>query len=200
MPQSSNRNADVLNISVKIADNLINKVEDAITELTIKREEIEIDLKTKYDAYMAVKAIDDKYLAQIEEEKLTLDTLVHWKTNTNPNKKVKVFTKISNTVGHKVKKQQAPRIPWARFIVETLQKQQRFLSFEDLYNQIVKDHPTLQISSEKQYKYNVKGYLVIQTKTKDSLLAQHDNLFGLKAWIKDNVVLPMYIKEFMHPH
>lgn len=190
--------AEVISISEAVTDNLIKKVEDAITEITIKREEIASELAQKKHDYEQIKAKDDAFIAQMDTEKKTLDTLIHWKTNTNPNKKIKVHKSISNSspTAHKKSRGGGIKIGWVKLIVAMLDKEKKFTSLDRIFDAVLRANPDLpKIGDEgiKKAKYYIK-YKVGDT-IKD--IVMYNDKFGLPYWMDGDTIKAEHLNDFI---
>jgi hypothetical protein len=183
--------------SEKMFNSLIQKVEDAITVLTIEREQIADELERRKKAYFEVKGHDDSLVTKIEEENQALEALIRLKTNGGTNKTVKVYKSISNsTINKPVKK----KIPWLKEIESLLEKEQKFYVAESLFDKVELDNPSFRFPDKRLRHKFIQYYFINGMKAgKHKSFKMHNGKVGLSHWFFGDTIKERYLSSFL-PH
>src|ERR1035437_44197 len=187
----------VMNLTEKMTNSLISKVESAITEEKQKQAFLDEDLKSAKEMYELIKERYDIHQVIIDEEQHTLDALVRFKTKTRETKLVKIYTQLSTTV-HKIKKERK-LIPWKKVCIEILQEEQKIYDLKTLLRLAIVRLDLKLIDEERQIQ-KVVYYLKHESEYKPTLeIFITDNKIGLRKWFDIvGVILPKYLDSFLN--
>lgn len=209
MPKAKSQNIKyVMNLNESMVNKLITKVEGSIIEIKNQQAAIQPDLDKAKAAFEAIvleakKKFEhiqqqwDAFNDQLNEENLTLEALVKFKTQTGANKQLNVYTSISNT-NKKIKRPKRFNFKWTPVVLELLAKEKKFFGHKDLVKEVVSRTPELQklnLSDAEQSKTSF--YLRTQAINNKSGLTLYKDKVGLQEWLNNGTVKPEFLTQFM---
>lgn len=194
-----------LNISEPQIDKMIQLTE---TEMAGQMAAISVKegpFKEAQELYQIYKREFDALTDGLEANKLLLESLSRFKHNTKASKEIRVMRTTSH-VDQKPVKKQLRQIKWVKIIIEALQAENKFLSFEDLVRLLPKyGAPQPDVHQRNSLRNNMlRSVKIVMSGNQkkqffnDSLVLYKER-FGLLSWCLDDYTPDAnHVKEFMY--
>ncbi len=190
-----------MGISEESAKGLITKVQDEIAAQKNKQQLILPDLNAAKEMYEKLQNEYDGYQAIVSREEHTLQALVGFMTHDAKHKTIKVYKQMDNNEASQIKKTRKShrvRRPWKNEFMNTLQKEQKFMSGVQLYNAIVEKHPDWKFASDNERDKTIRWYLEknIREGNVAGLIMFKDKI-GLPGWMNGTTIHARFAPQFM---
>lgn len=195
---NTNNNAEVLHLTEPMVLDLIKKVEQSIHEVAEKMESKRQNLKEAEELYMPLKHEWDNLQAQMDKEKVLLQTLVGFKENTNLRKNVKVFRSITNS---SPKKERRQRFPITKEAINVLTAYKSFLRPKNLVDKMYEMNPEWSKISKNIERDKEKTIFNLKTMFSRGTgkLTIYNDKFGLPQWLDDSgTPRPEFLNSLIH--
>lgn len=182
MNMNVNHDSEVLHLTEPMVLDLIKKVEESITRIATHMDDRKANLMAAEEMYLPLKQEWDNLQAQLDKEKILLQTLVGFKDNKNIRKNVKVHRSISNG---QPKKHKNPRLPITIEASRVLYREGSFMRRGRLVSKMFEANPDW----NKDWMSKVETNLLQVTKRSvKKVLVIHNDKFGLPDWLDENDV------------
>lgn len=188
---------------------LISKVEEDVSLQMLILQEKLIPLQEAEQMYMELKREYDELSRELEDNKLLLETLVRFKNDIKENKDIRIMRASSHLERKDGRSKQQRNFKWIRMCIEVLESNDRFMTGEDIFKQVLKANPLI----EEHFSHNKTKLNQLRLNTIHNInracsetrrnnsgkLIDYYHKIGLFSWVDDQFVPDArYIKEFIH--
>ena len=182
----------------------INQIEGSIVEAKVRLLELEPDFKAAEEMYLKAKREFDAANDDVKRKTMWLANLVA----NRGNNKGKADIRIMRTTSHndaKGKNEDGKRESWLIPAIEILQRENSFLTLEQIFEFIIKEYPHLRKKYSDGYSAGIKVRVMAnliraangERRRGPSPVVIYKEKIGLSGWVVNGQPLPIYLKAFM---